>query len=113
MQAMSHKLQKNVVVLGAYRTIAGTSVNLGDDMGYAAAQLRVGQLLAAIPMLAGLPCELVAEQVAQVDSKDMGFAVWQKLLALTVHWLDQADVQGVVITHGKARIALMLELMLA
>jgi L-asparaginase len=30
----------------------------------------------------------------------MSFAVWQSLLARVVHWLDQDDVQGVVITHG-------------
>jgi L-asparaginase len=44
--------------------------------------------------------ELLTEQVAQLDSKDMSFAVWQNLLALVVHWLEQDDVQGVVITHG-------------
>jgi L-asparaginase len=44
--------------------------------------------------------ELLAEQVAQIDSKDMSFTVWQSLLARLVHWLEQDDVQGVVITHG-------------
>ena len=100
MQDLSHKSQKKVVVMGTGGTIAGTAVNPGDNIGYTAAQLGVGQLLADIPMLARLPCKLVAEQVAQIDSKDMGFLEWQKLLALTAHWLGQADVQGVVITHG-------------
>lgn len=100
MQDLSHKSQKKVVVLGTGGTIAGTAVNVSDNIGYTAAELGVGQLLAGIPMLAGLPCELVAEQVAQIDSKDMGFPEWQKLLARTAHWLGQADVQGVVITHG-------------
>jgi L-asparaginase len=44
--------------------------------------------------------ELLTEQVAQIDSKDMSFSVWQSLLARVVHWLEQDDVQGVVITHG-------------
>jgi L-asparaginase len=44
--------------------------------------------------------ELLTEQVAQIDSKDMSFKVWQSLLARVVHWLAQDEVQGVVITHG-------------
>jgi L-asparaginase len=43
---------------------------------------------------------LAFEQVAQVDSKDMDFMLWQHLLARTAFWCDQPDVQGVVITHG-------------
>jgi len=43
---------------------------------------------------------LVAEQVAQIDSKDMSFAVWQQLALRVSHHLAQADVTGVVITHG-------------
>jgi L-asparaginase len=44
--------------------------------------------------------KLLTEQVAQIDSKDMSFAVWQSLLARVAHWLGQDDVQGLVITHG-------------
>jgi L-asparaginase len=44
--------------------------------------------------------ELLTEQVAQIDSKDMSFVVWQRLLGRVAHWLGQDDVQGVVITHG-------------
>lgn len=97
---MSHNFQKKVIVLGTGGTIAGKAADVADNIGYTAAQLGVSQLLAAIPMLADLSCELVAEQVAQVDSKDMDYAVWQKLLARTAHWLGQEAVQGVVITHG-------------
>jgi L-asparaginase len=45
-------------------------------------------------------CELVCEQVSQIDSKDMSFAVWQRLLARCQHWLAQESVVGIVITHG-------------
>jgi L-asparaginase len=44
--------------------------------------------------------ELLTEQVAQIDSKDMSFAVWQSLLGRVAHWITQDDVKGVVITHG-------------
>jgi L-asparaginase len=43
---------------------------------------------------------LVAEQVAQIDSKDMSFVVWQQLALRVNHHLAQADVKGIVITHG-------------
>ena len=101
---MSEKIDKKVVVLGTGGTIAGTAADARDGIGYTAAQLGVGQLLAAIPALGHLlddsNCELISEQVAQLDSKDMSFAVWQALLEHTAHWLAQPQVQGVVITHG-------------
>ncbi len=100
MQVMLPKKIKKVVLLGTGGTIAGTSANVEDNLGYTAAQLGVAQLLAAIPDLQSLPCEVVREQVAQLDSKDMGFAVWKSLANRVNHFLAQDDVQGVVITHG-------------
>jgi L-asparaginase len=38
--------------------------------------------------------------VAQLDSKDMEFAVWAALAARVAHHLAQPEVAGVVITHG-------------
>lgn len=100
MQVMSLKINKKIVVLGTGGTIAGTAVTAGDNIGYTAAQVSVVQLIEAVPALALLPCSLVCEQVAQVDSKDMSFAVWQALAARVSHFLAQPDVQGIVITHG-------------
>jgi len=90
--------QGKIVVLGTGGTIAGTAADAADNVGYTAAQLGVAQLLAAIPALAGVPLE--AEQVAQVDSKDMGPAIWQRLVARCAAHLARAEVQGLVITHG-------------
>ena len=93
---------KKIVVLGTGGTIAGLAPDPGQagagDLPYRAAQLGVDRLLADIPALKGLP--LLAEQVAQVDSKDMGPAVWQALAARCAHWLGDDDIQGLVITHG-------------
>ena len=97
---MSKNTAKKLIVLGTGGTIAGTAALDGDNIGYTAAQIGVAQLLHAIPALAELPCELVSEQVAQIDSKDMSFSLWQKLLVRTVYWLADLQVQGVVITHG-------------
>ena len=87
-------------MLGTGGTIAGTAASADDNIGYAAAQIDVADLVRAIPSLADLPCTLSCEQVAQVDSKDMSFTVWRHLLARTLHWLADPDVLGVVITHG-------------
>ncbi len=97
---MLSKNNKTIVVLGTGGTVAGTAATAGDNIGYTAAQLGVAQLLAAIPALAQLPCAVVAEQVAQVDSKDMGFAIWQALAARVGHFLALPEVGGVIITHG-------------
>lgn len=93
-------LRKKIVVLGTGGTIAGTAARASDSLGYTAAQRGVGELLQAIPDLAQFPLELVSEQVAQIDSKDMDFDVWQRLLQRCAHWLGRDDVQGLVLTHG-------------
>ena len=102
MQVTSSVLFEKVVVLGAGGTIAGTASSASDNLGYTAAQVSVSQLLDAIPglskVLAGR--SLLTEQVAQIDSKDMSFVVWQQLALRVRHHLTQPDVQGVVITHG-------------
>jgi len=86
-----------VVVLGTGGTIAGAATDVRDNVGYQAASLAVEDLLGHLSADAG---PLQAEQVAQVDSKDMDFGVWQALALRCAHWLAQDDVQGVVVTHG-------------
>ncbi len=99
---MAQPGEKKIVVLGTGGTIAGTAASPGDNIGYTAAQVSVTQLLDAIPALGALlgGRALHAEQVAQIDSKDMSFAVWQRLAGRVAHWLAQPEVQGIVVTHG-------------
>lgn len=87
-----------VVILATGGTIAGAATRPGDDASYVAAQFNVAQLIAAAPALAGRPLE--AEQVAQLDSKDMTHAVWQQLAQRCAHHLARPEVAGVVVTHG-------------
>lgn len=89
---------RRVVVLGTGGTIAGKAASSGDNIGYTAGQVGVADLLGGIEAPEGVT--LVAEQVAQVDSKDMSFDIWQKLAQRCVHWLALPDVAGVVVTHG-------------
>ena len=87
-----------VVVLGTGGTIAGTAADAQDNVGYSAAQLGIATLVTALPMLAGEALE--SEQVAQLDSKDMSFAVWQALALRCAQHLRRDEVAGVVVTHG-------------
>jgi L-asparaginase len=89
---------RRVVVLGTGGTIAGKAASSSDNIGYTAGQVKVADLLGGIDAPAGV--SLFAEQVAQVDSKDMAFDIWRKLAQRCRHWLAQDDVVGVVITHG-------------
>jgi L-asparaginase len=90
---------KKTVILGTGGTIAGLAADAPGNIDYTAAQLGVSQLVDAIPGLGdGYP--IVVEQVAQIDSKDMSFAVWIELATRVQHHLARDDVQGVVITHG-------------
>ena len=93
---------EKIVVLGTGGTIAGTAASRADNIGYTAAQVGVAQLLEGLP---GLPAvlggrTLLSEQVAQIDSKNMSFMVWQRLAQRLCFHLAQTDVKGVVITHG-------------
>ena len=97
---MPSKTGKRVVVLGTGGTIAGTAATADDNVGYTAGQVGIEQLLESLPALSGRPFPLVTEQVAQIDSKDMRFAVWQLLAQRCLHWLALADVSGIVVTHG-------------
>lgn len=87
-----------IVILGTGGTIAGMAADVADNVGYTAAQIGVADLVAAIPPLALRRLE--CEQLAQLDSKDMDFATWQRLVQrIDVH-LARPEVRGIVITHG-------------
>lgn len=93
---------KRVAFLGTGGTIAGTAASASDNVGYQAAQVGVAQLLDAIAPLRSALGEWVPvfEQVAQVDSKDMGWTQWSALAQRVQHYLIQTDVAAVLVTHG-------------
>ncbi|MBL5978235.1 asparaginase [Comamonas sp. NyZ500] len=92
---------KNIVILGTGGTIAGVAEQAGASVGYRAAQLGVAQLLQAVPDLERVAAaSLQAEQLAQLDSKDMDHATWHALALRCAELLARDDVSGIVITHG-------------
>lgn len=87
-----------VVVLGTGGTIAGRAADPSDQLGYTAGVVPISELLAGVALPLGVAVQ--AEQVAQVDSKDMHHGVWRALLARTAALLADDTVAGVVVTHG-------------
>lgn len=95
---MNTYAQSTVVVLGTGGTIAGRAASAADNIGYKAGEVPVAELLGDVPVPAGV--QVQAQQVAQIDSKDMGPAVWRPLLAEVHAALRNPAVCGVVVTHG-------------
>jgi L-asparaginase len=90
--------RRTIVVLGTGGTIAGRAASAQDNLGYQAAAIGVEDLLRGLPLAADMAVR--AEQVAQIDSKDMDFAVWCSLAQRCAHWLARPEVAGIVVTHG-------------
>lgn len=87
-----------VVILATGGTIAGAAAQGTDNVSYKAGQVAVESLVAAVPALAGAPIE--AQQVAQLNSKDLPLSLWADLAARIAAAHARDDVAGVVITHG-------------
>ena len=87
-----------VVVLGTGGTIAGRASDPSDQLGYTAGVVPVSELLAGVALPPGVSVR--AEQVAQVDSKDMHHGVWRALLVRAAALLADPAVAGLVVTHG-------------
>jgi L-asparaginase len=95
---MPSHLHNTIVILGTGGTIAGAAADAGDNVGYTAGQRSVTELLAAVPALADQSIE--SEQVAQLDSKDMDVATWQRLAQAVARHAARPEVAGIVVTHG-------------
>ncbi len=95
---MQSKVADLIVILGTGGTIAGKAAQANDNVGYKAGEIRVEALIAGVPGLSAFRLE--AQQLAQLDSKDMDFPTWRRLaLAVEAH-LAREEVRGVLITHG-------------
>ncbi len=86
-----------ILLLGTGGTIAGlleNSPQATSNMGYKAAQLPVEALIPASKH------RVVSEQIAQIDSKDMSFAIWEKLYVRISAAQNDPTIHAIVITHG-------------
>jgi len=89
----------NVVVLATGGTIAGAGASAVNSATYAAAKVPVDKLLAGLPELSKV-ANVRGEQVFQIASESLTndnlLTLAKRVSALS----KQADVDGIVITHG-------------
>lgn len=97
--AAAQAARSNVVVLATGGTIAGAGASAVNSATYAAAKVPVDKLIAGLPELAGI-ANVRGEQVFQIASEsftnDNLMVLGRRVSALA----KQADVDGIVITHG-------------
>ncbi len=89
----------NVVILATGGTIAGAGASAVNSATYAAAKVGVEKLIAGLPELSNV-ANVKGEQVFQVASESLTndnlLTLAKRVSALS----KQADVDGIVITHG-------------
>ncbi len=89
----------NVTILATGGTIAGTGASSTTTVGYTAATVGVQRLIQAVPELAKV-ANVSGEQVFQIASENMTNDHWLTLAKRVNVLLAQANVDGIVITHG-------------
>jgi len=97
-QAQTAKLP-NVTILATGGTIAGTGATSTTTVGYTAATVGVQSLINAVPEISKV-ANVTGEQVFQIASENIGNEEWLKLAKRVNVLLGQANVDGIVITHG-------------
>lgn len=97
--AAAQTAKPNVVILATGGTIAGAGVSALNSATYAAAKVPVDKLLAGLPELANV-ANVKGEQVLQIASESFTNDNLMKLGKRVSALVKQADVDGIVVTHG-------------
>ena len=90
--------KNRVMILATGGTIAG-SAESGIQAGYTSGRVTVDAMVRAVPEITAIT-RIHGEQVANVGSQDMTFAIMITLANRINALLGQIDVGGVVVTHG-------------
>lgn len=88
----------NVVILATGGTIAGASES-STQAAYTSGAVGIDTMLAAVPGIANL-ANIRGEQISNVGSQDMTFAILLALAKRINTLLALQDVNGIVVTHG-------------
>lgn len=97
--AAAQPAKPNVVILATGGTIAGAGASAANSATYTAAKVPVDKLIAGLPELAGI-ANVRGEQVFQIASESFTNDHLLKLGKRVSALARQADVDGIVITHG-------------
>ncbi len=87
-----------IMILATGGTIAGAGEN-GTQAGYTSGQVTIENMIAAVPGIDGL-AQVSGEQLANVGSQDMTFAIMIDLTRRINALLGAGAIDGVVVTHG-------------
>jgi L-asparaginase len=90
--------KRRIAILATGGTIAGAAAS-GTQPGYASGRVGVEAMMAAVPDLSAL-ADVQGEQLANVGSQDMTFAIMMSLARRINVLLADGAVDGVVVTHG-------------
>jgi L-asparaginase len=88
----------NVVILATGGTIAGAAAT-GTQLGYTSGAVGIDVMIAAVPGITDL-ANLKGEQISNVGSQDMSFAILLYLANRLNELAKSPDVDGFVIAHG-------------
>lgn len=88
----------NIVILATGGTIAGAAAT-GTQSGYTSGAVTIDAMLAAVPGVDKL-AKVKGEQVSNVGSQDMSFAILLQLAKRINELAPTSGVDGIVITHG-------------
>lgn len=91
--------KQTVVIFATGGTIVSSGASATQMTGYSLQGLKVGDLMAAVPMLEEA-AHVEAHQVANIDSSSMTSGVWLKLARAIEDTAARDDVAGIVVTHG-------------
>ena len=97
--AAAQAAKPNVIILATGGTIAGAGASALNSATYAAAKVPVDKLLAGLPELANV-ANVKGEQVLQIASESSTNDNLMKLGKRVSALVKQADVDGIVVTHG-------------
>jgi L-asparaginase len=96
-EAAEQKLP-NIVILATGGTIAGAAAT-GTQSGYTSGAVTIDAMLAAVPGIDEL-AKVKGEQISNVGSQDMSFAILLQLAKRINELAPESGVDGIVITHG-------------
>jgi L-asparaginase len=88
----------NVVILATGGTIAGAAAS-GTQLGYTSGAVGIDQMIAGVPGISDI-ATIKGEQISNVGSQDMSFAILLNVAKRINELAKSNDVDGFVITHG-------------
>jgi L-asparaginase len=96
--ASAQTRKPNIMILATGGTIAGAAAS-GTQSAYTSGAVGIDTMVAAVPGIGNL-ATIKGEQIANVGSQDMAFAILLTVARRINELAKSADVDGFVITHG-------------